>query len=73
MDVVKEVETRLKQNFPEGNWEIDFSDGHHLGLEISDGRFAGKTLIDQHKMVYAALDDLIKTGWLHALKLKTKI
>lgn len=73
MDVEKEVEIRLKQNFPGGKWEIDFSDGHHMGLEISDLGFAGKTLVDQHKMVYAALDDLIKNGWLHALKLKTKI
>jgi acid stress-induced BolA-like protein IbaG/YrbA len=28
-------------------------------------------MVEQHRMVYAPLDDLIKTGALHALALKT--
>ena len=73
MDLIAEVEKRLKEGFPEGEWVIDFADGKHMSLEISSGEFAGKGLIDQHKLVYAALNDLIKEGWLHALKLKTKV
>lgn len=73
MDLVAEVEKRLGEAFPEGKWIIDFSDGQHMSLEIVAGDFAGKSLIDQHKLVYAALDDLIREGWLHALKLKTKV
>jgi stress-induced morphogen len=72
MDLVKEVEMRLEKNFPGDRWIVDFADGKHMSLEITSASFAGKGLIDQHKMVYAALADLMKDGWLHALKLKTK-
>lgn len=71
-DLVAEVEKRLAENFPEGKWVVDFADGKHMSLEITAEEFAGKSLIDQHKLVYAALADLMKDGWLHALKLKTK-
>ena len=38
---------------------------------ISDS-FAGKTIIEQHKVIYAILNKYIKTGEIHALTLKTK-
>lgn len=72
MDLVEEVKKRLAESFEGGRWTVDFSDGTHMSVEIVYGGFAGKGLVEQHKMVYAALDDLISSGRLHALKLKTK-
>ena len=73
MDLELEVKKRLAEHFNGGVWTVDFADGTHMELQISFGGFAGKGLVDQHKMVYAALQDLINDGYLHALKLKTKV
>lgn len=42
----------------------------HWEMVIVAGAFAGKSRIQQHKMVYAALGELM-TGPIHALALKT--
>ena len=33
--------------------------------------FSGKSMVEQHQLVYAPLQDLLRTGELHALALKT--
>ncbi len=45
----------------------------HFNLQIASGAFAGKTLIEQHQMVYAALSAALKDGRVHAVELKTQI
>lgn len=45
--------------------------GDHFKAEVTCADFAGKTPIQQHKLVYAALGDLMK-GPIHALQLATK-
>jgi len=73
MDTIKTITERLSHAFP--NAEINLSDykhdGMHVVLEITSDKFNGLSLIDQHKLVYAVLDDLIKSNEVHALKLKT--
>jgi stress-induced morphogen len=71
MDLLKEVEKRMKTAFADGEVELDFADGKHMEVEIKSGLFAGKNLVEQHKMVYAAVQDLMNDGYLHALKIKT--
>lgn len=44
--------------------------GHYL-VRISSAAFAGKTSIQQHRLVYAAVDDLMGNG-IHALKIDVK-
>ena len=73
MDLLKEVEQRLNAAFSNGNVEIDFADGKHMAVEICSSKFAGKGLVEQHKMVYAAVQDLLDGGYLHALKIKTSV
>lgn len=72
MDLQKEVGERMKESFPKGEWTMDSIDGKHWGIEVKDACFSGKTLVEQHKMVYAALEDLINDGYLHAIKIKTR-
>ena len=44
--------------------------GDHFKAEVSAPGFAGKTMIQQHKMVYEALQEEMK-GPIHALQLFT--
>jgi len=45
--------------------------GDHFEAQVVSSTFLGKTMIQQHQEVYAAVQDLLKTGELHALALKT--
>ena len=39
---------------------------------IRSDRFAGLSLIDQHKLVYAPVQHLLDDGTIHALQIKTE-
>ena len=39
-------------------------------VDIISDEFIGKTIIQRHKMIYAVLDQYIKTGEIHALTIK---
>jgi stress-induced morphogen len=43
--------------------------GDHFDVEVSTSAFAGKTLVEQHQMVYRALEQLMPR--IHALALRT--
>lgn len=45
-------------------------DEDHLGAIVVSEEFAGKSLVEQHKLVYDALGDHMTTD-IHALELKT--
>jgi stress-induced morphogen len=46
-------------------------DGEHLEVQVASAAFAGRGLVDQHRMVYAALGDLMPQ--IHALQLRTEV
>ena len=41
-------------------------------VDIVSDEFDGKSIIQRHKLIYALLDDYIKTGEIHALSIKAK-
>ncbi|MGA9946106.1 MAG: BolA/IbaG family iron-sulfur metabolism protein [Candidatus Cybelea sp.] len=43
----------------------------HFNVTVRSKAFAGKTLIQQHQLVYAALKGALKDGRVHAVELKT--
>ena len=45
--------------------------GDHFEAKVVSPAFAGKSMVDQHQAVYAPLKDVLQTGELHALALKT--
>ncbi|MCG6873050.1 MAG: BolA/IbaG family iron-sulfur metabolism protein [Gammaproteobacteria bacterium] len=49
--------------------EVD-GDGHHFNAVIVSPAFAGKTMVQQHQMVYRALGDRMKAE-IHALSMRT--
>lgn len=44
----------------------------HYDVRVVSAGFAGVPLIDQHRMVYAAVDPALKDGRLHAIQIKTQ-
>jgi len=43
----------------------------HFNLTVRSNAFKGKTLIEQHQLVYGALKPALKDGRVHAVELKT--
>ncbi len=48
----------------------DANDGEHFSARVVSAAFTGKTLPAQHRMVYAALGDHMRSD-IHALALRT--
>ena len=69
-----EIERMIKEALPDAQIEIiDLrGDGDHYKAIVMSNAFEGKSRIQQHQMVYAALKGNMG-GVLHALALETKV
>ena len=69
-----EIEKMIKDALPDAQVKIDDlrGDGDHYAATVISAAFAGKTRVQQHQMVYAALKGRMG-GQLHALALTTQI
>lgn len=67
-----EIERLIKQAFPDAQViVVDLAgDGDHFAARITSEAFRGKNRVQQHQMVYAALQGNMG-GPLHALALQT--
>jgi stress-induced morphogen len=67
-----EIERLIKAALPDAKIEIKdlAGDGDHFAAHVVSSAFAGKTRVQQHKMVYDALGGRMG-GTLHALALTT--
>ena len=45
---------------------------NHLKVSVVSAAFAGKNLLDRHRLIYQALDAPMKDGRIHALELTAK-
>ena len=70
---IKEVETLIKEALPDAIIEIQdlAGDSNHYSATITSKEFSGKSIIEQHKMVYNSLKGKMGNE-LHALAIKTK-
>lgn len=68
----EDIESMIKAAFPDASIEIKdlAGDGDHYAATIVSEAFRGKTRVQQHQMVYAALKGNMG-GVLHALALTT--
>lgn len=68
-----EIEKMIKDALPDAQVKIDDlrGDGDHYAATVISKAFAGKTRVQQHQMVYAALKGRMG-GQLHALALTTQ-
>ena len=66
----------LRRSIPDAE-VLKFDDltggGDHLSVHIRSTFFAGRSLLDQHRLVYSAVDDAMRDGRIHALQIKTEV
>ncbi len=69
-----EIERRIKAALPDAQVEIrDLAgDGDHYAANVISEQFRGKSRVQQHQIVYAALQGDMG-GALHALALQTSV
>ena len=67
------VRQRILSQMPDAKVEVSDLTGtqDHFQATVVTRAFAGKSRVEQHKMVYAALGELM-TGPIHALALTTR-
>ena len=70
---LKEIERYIKDAIPDASIDIQdlAGDRNHYSATITSSHFAGKSKIEQHKMVYNSLKGKMGNE-LHALAIKTK-
>jgi len=70
---VQEVKRRIEEALPGARVEVGTFSGHdHFEAMVEAPQFREKSPVEQHRMVYAALEGLIG-GAMHALALKTRV
>ena len=64
----------LDQAFPGGDVAVEdrTGGGDHFQVTVTSERFNGRTLIEQHKLVNAALAAPLADGTIHELRIRTK-
>ena len=63
----------IRAQLPDAGVEIVDRTGtmDHFNVTVRSAAFKGRTLIEQHQLVYGALKDALKDGRVHAVELKT--
>ena len=69
-----EIETLLREEFPDAQITVQGDDGAHFAAEVVDESFRGKNRVQQQRAVSAALKGKMDgpNGALHALALTTR-
>jgi stress-induced morphogen len=72
---IERLESLLRTAFPDAG-ELAVLDrtggGDHFQVVVSSARFDGLPLIEQHRLVYAALDEPMRDGTIHELRIRTR-
>jgi len=70
----QEIERLVKAAIPSSEVKVLDVTGtfDHFEVNVKSKAFEGKSLIEQHRMIYAAIGDAVG-GPIHALKIKTMI
>jgi len=64
----------LRRTIPDAAVTVSDRTGtmNHLKVIVISAAFAGKNLLDRHRLVYQALDGPMKDGRIHALEITAK-
>lgn len=66
----EQLKTYITQHLDCEHIQVSGDDGTHFEATIVSPTFAGKTLVQQHQLVYSALGDRMRAE-IHALSMKT--
>ena len=67
---VEALKARVQQAFAGEHVDVS-GDGYHFQVTIISERFAGLRAVQRQQQVYAAVQDWIASGELHALSMRT--
>ncbi|WP_353251678.1 BolA/IbaG family iron-sulfur metabolism protein [Salinisphaera sp. PC39] len=65
-----ELKRLIEAGLPDAQVEVAGDDGVHFAARVISPSFSGKGIVEQHRMVYAALGERMG-GDIHALSLRT--
>jgi acid stress-induced BolA-like protein IbaG/YrbA len=66
-----QVETMIQAELPDAQISVQSQDGEHFEVTVVSSLFAGKGLVQQHQLVYRAVQQAMSSDAIHALALKT--
>ena len=66
-----DIKALIESGLPGASADVRGDDGQHFEAEVVFDGFAGKPVIQQHRMVYATLGERMGRE-IHALQLKTR-
>ncbi len=67
----RDIERLIEEQLPGARAMVRGDDGIHFEATIISEAFTGKSLVQQHRLVYAALGGRLESEDIHALSLKT--
>ena len=71
MMTAEQIQQLIEAGLPGAQVEVRGDDGQHFEARVQYADFEGRGIVEQHRMVYAALGDRMGTE-IHALALKTR-
>jgi stress-induced morphogen len=72
MPTADELKQRIEAAIPGASAQVESPDDVHFTARVSSPAFAGKSRVEQHRMVYGAFEGELG-GAIHALSLKTEV
>jgi len=66
-----QVEAMIKTEIPDAQVQVLTNDGEHYEVIVVSPVFEGKRLVQQHQLVYNAIQTEMLTGAIHAMAVKT--
>ncbi len=69
----QQVEEMIKEGLPDAQVQVQdlTGGGDHYQVTVVSSQFADKRLVQQHQLVYGALQQALSSEAIHALALKT--
>lgn len=67
----QQVQAMIKDALPDAQIDVQSPDGEHFEVTVVSSQFAGKGLVQQHQLVYRAVQQAMSSEAIHALALKT--
>ena len=66
-----QVEAMIQAQLPDAQVQVLTNDGEHYEVTVVSSAFAGKGLVQQHQLVYKAIQQEMLSGAIHAMAVKT--
>jgi stress-induced morphogen len=70
--ILTALENSTVEVFDESAHHIDHNPGAHIAVKVIWPGFAGKSMIEQHQIIYKILQEELQSA-IHALKIDTKV